>query len=142
MYIYTSDPSVQQSVHLSVSMLIRWRAQRGNRSGEQLWLSVLRLWIFATSGHSLTVTLVPSQKRFFLFFFHYINKVPCFAPWASSTHSKKIYMSCPLDENQINVIILHTFGSNGGAFPRSIHSEAVRIGEGVEKTLYTRVCVS
>lgn len=88
MYIYSSDPSIQQSVHLSVSMLlIRWCAQKGNRSGEQLWLSVLRLWIFATSGQSLTVTLVPSQKLF-----NYINKVPCFAPWASSTHSQKIYM--------------------------------------------------
>lgn len=88
MYIYTSDPIIQQSVHLSVSMLlITWCAQKGNRSGEQLWLSVLRLWIFATSGHSLTVTLVPSQKLFF----NYINKVPSFAPWASSTHSQKIY---------------------------------------------------
>lgn len=112
----------------------------GNRGGEQLWLSVCRdvgslLHLDMFNSH-------PCAKSEILF--NYINKVPCFAFWASSAHSQKIYIYIYIRSFgwKTRLVLEYCIRMDSGIISKVVHSESVRNKEGIEKNNAMQGCVS
>lgn len=136
MYIYTwtphtaLSPTLRQVCYEYVSRVVKRVV--GNICGSvcQDFGSLLHLDMF--NSH-------PCAKSEILF--NYINKVPCFAFWASSTHSQKIYI-CNVLRMKTRLVLDYCIRMDSGIISKVVQSESVRNKEGIEKTLNARVRVS